>query len=89
MSAREDFIKRLREHPQYREALGRARNAAERKAIASIVEGFFLPAADILGPAIEQAQKDPAFAAKLGRALLEKQSVLTPQSQTPVSGSNS
>lgn len=87
MKNREDFLKRLREDPAYREALGRAKNAAERKFIQKVVEDFVGPFADILGPAIEQAESDPEFAAKLGQALVEKQSVLSQQSQTPTSGS--
>lgn len=86
MKTREDFIKSLKENPQYREALGRARNAEERKAISRIVEGFVSSFADVLGPAIEQAEKDPTFAAKLGKALVEKQDVLNTSPQ-PVSGS--
>jgi hypothetical protein len=87
MKTREDFIKSLRENPQYREALGRARNVEERKAISRIVEGFVGSFAGVLGPAIEQAEQDPTFAAKLGRALVEKQDVLN-KSQQPTSGSN-
>jgi hypothetical protein len=88
MKTREDFIKRLREDPKYREALGRARTAEERKAISRIVEGFVGSFANVLGPAIEQAEQDPAFATKLGRALIEKQDVLS-KSQQHTSGSTS
>jgi len=87
MKTRDEFLKRLREDPAYREALGRAQNAGERKTIQKLVEGFVAPFADILGPAIERAENDPEFAAKLGQALVEKQSVLSNQSQTPTSGS--
>jgi hypothetical protein len=87
MKTREDFIKRLREDPSYREALGRARNAEERKAISRLVEEFVGNFAEVLAPAIAQAESDPDFAAKLGRALVEKQDVLSKQSQAPVSGS--
>jgi len=89
MSGREDFIKRLREHPKYREALGRARNAAERKAISSVVEEFIGNFGEVLGPAMDMAQADPTFAPKLAKAIKERQDVVSQQSQTPVSGSNS
>jgi len=86
MADRTDFVKRLRENPKYREALGRARNAAERKAISDTVEGIIRSFGDIMGPAIDQAQSDPEFAAKLARALQEHKDVLN-RSQQPTSGS--
>ena len=88
MKNREDFLKRLREDPAYRAALGQAKTAAERKHIQKVVEDFIAPFADILGPAIAQAESDPEFATKLGLALVEKQGVLSQQDQkTPTSGS--
>jgi len=87
MSEKIDFIKRLREHPKYREALGRARNAAERKAISNIIEGMVGDFATVLGPAIDMAQTDPEFGAKLTRALKERNDVVSKQSPTTVSGS--
>ena len=86
MKTREDFVKRLREDPRYREALGRARTVAERKAISELVESFVGSAGAILGPIIEQSQNDPEFASQLARALLEKQGVLS-KSQPVASGS--
>ncbi len=85
-SGRDEFIKRLREDPRYRAALGRARNAEERKNISTVVEGFVGSFGDILGPAIEQARNDPKFATKLAKALKEREGVLS-KSQQETSGS--
>jgi hypothetical protein len=82
-----DFVKRLREDPQYRASLGRARNPAERKIIATLVEGLVGGIGDILGPAIEKARNDPTFAAKLARALSEGKDVLSNSEPAP-SGSS-
>jgi hypothetical protein len=84
---RDELIKQLRDDPNYRAALGRARNAAERKAVSAMVEGFVGNVGEILGPAMEQAKNDPEFNAKLARALKEHYSVLNNGSQ-PKSGSN-
>jgi hypothetical protein len=67
--------------------LGAARTDKERQAIIAIVEGFVGDAGAILGPAIEQAKKDPQFAARLGRALLDGKDVLS-NSEPATSGSN-
>lgn len=83
----DDIIKQLRDNPQYREALGRARTPDERKNIARFVEGFasnFAPILQQLGAAMEH---DPEFLIKLGRALVERQDVLNNQSPAPASGS--
>jgi hypothetical protein len=84
---RNDVLKMLRDNPQYREALGRARTPEERKNIQRIVEGFlgnFTPLFQQLSDAVEQ---DPEFPIKLGRALAERQDVLKDASKAPVSGS--
>lgn len=86
-NGRDDFIKRLREDPRYRAALGSARSAKERKNISTVVEGFVGSFGDILGPAIEQAKNDPEFVVKLVKALKERESVLN-KSQQHSSGSN-
>jgi hypothetical protein len=87
MHNRNDFIKRLREDKQYREAMGRCRTSEERKTVANLVETFVGTVGDILGPAIERAQKDPEFSRRLARALSEHKRVLS-NSQMNVSGSN-
>ena len=86
MSGSDDFVKRLREDTQYKEAMGRARSPAERKMIAKFVEGFVGSVGAILGPAIEQARTDPEFAERLRKALNEGKDVLTDEG-TEVSGS--
>jgi hypothetical protein len=85
---KDEYLKRLREDPRYREALGRARTPEERKAISSLVEDFVGSAADILLPALDRVKNDPEFAKQLAKALHERQGVVK-QSTTPVSGSNS
>lgn len=77
MKDRDSLLKALRENPRYRTALGNARNAAERKAIASLVEDLVGSVGDIIGPAMERAKTDPAFAARLARALVEGKDVLS------------
>lgn len=89
MKSREDLVKRLKEDPRYREALGRARNPAERKAIASLVESLVGEAGAILGPIAERVESDPEFREQLAKALNDRQGVVSQQSPTPVSGSNS
>jgi hypothetical protein len=86
--ANNDLIKRLRADPMYKEALGKARSAVERKAIAELVEGLVGPIGDVLGPAIERAKQDPEFAKQLGKALSEGKDVLT-GSMPVTSGTNS
>lgn len=83
----DDFIKRLREDKQYREALGRCKTPAERKAVATFVETFVGTVGNIMGPVIERAEQDPEFAKRLAMALAEHKPVLS-NSQTPTSGSN-
>jgi hypothetical protein len=72
-----DLIKRLRADPMYKEALGKARSPAERKAIAELVEGLVGRVGDILTPVIDRVKHDPEFAEQLGKALDEGKDVLT------------
>jgi hypothetical protein len=84
---RDDILRALRENPQYREALGRARTPEERKNIARLVEGFAGNFAPLLQQVSDAVDSDPEFPIKLGRALADQQDVLKAASQTPVSGS--
>ena len=86
MKTRAEFLKRLRESPGYREVMGRARNAEERKKLAAAAEQFIAPFADLLGPLIARAEADPEFAKQLGRDLVEGKGVLS-TSEPEVSGS--
>lgn len=77
MRSRKDFIDRLRKDEKFTSALARARTPEERTKVQTIVEEFVGSFADVLAPLIEQSMKDPEFAAQLGRALNEKQNVLS------------
>ena len=83
---RKDFLKRLYENEKYKQALARARTPEERRLVAAMVTEFVGGWADILAPIIDQAQKDPAFAERLGRAVNEKRGVVT-GSEPAASGS--
>ena len=82
-----DILKILRENPQYREAMGRARTPEERKNIQHIVEGFVGNFAPFFQQVADAVKNDPELPIKLGRALVEKQDVLKTRNQAPVSGS--
>ena len=85
MRSRQDFIKMLRSSPNYRAALGKARNSEERKLVSAVVEEFVGNFGELLGPLIERAQQDPAFAQQLGKALINDNDVLS--TDGPTSGS--
>lgn len=87
MKDRDSFVKALRADPRYRAALGQARNASERKLVSGLVEELVGAIGEIMGPALERAEKDPAFAARLARALAEGKDVLS-NSEPAMSGSN-
>ncbi len=74
---RKDFLKQLYENDKYKQALTRARTPEERRMVASLVTEFVGGWAEILAPIIDQAQKDPAFAERLGRAVNEQRGVVT------------
>lgn len=69
MSQPNDLVKKLRTDAKYKEALGKARSGAERKAITQLVETFVGAIGDVLGPAIARAKSDPSFARQLAMAL--------------------
>lgn len=81
MKNRDDFMKRLHDADRFKQALATARTDAEREAIKSLVEEFVGGFADVLGPLIVRAEKDPAFARQLGMALIEGKDVLS--NETP------
>lgn len=86
MKNRKDFLKRLYESDKYKQALSRARNDEERRAVVGLLTEFVGNFADVLGPIIDRAQKDPAFAYKLGQAVVERQQVVT-DNEPAVTGS--
>lgn len=86
MRNRSDFIKRLHEADRFKQAMAAARSDAERAAIKKLVEEFVGGFADVLGPMIDRAEKDPAFAQQLGRVLAEGKGVLS-TSESATSGS--
>jgi len=75
--SRKDFLRQLYENDKYKEALAKARTPEERRMIAATVTEFVGSWADILAPIIDQAQKDPAFRERLGRAVNERRGVVT------------
>ncbi len=77
MQNRDDFLKRLREDPRYKEAIAKARTPAEKQKIVNLVEGFVGSFGEILGPLIERSKIDPEFAQQLGQALSGRQDVVT------------
>lgn len=87
MTSRADFLRRLHESQEYRNALAQARTEGERKAVAAFVGEFVGGFADVLGPLIERASRDPVFAAQLGQAVAERRSVVT-AAAPEVSGSH-
>lgn len=87
LKSRQDFLRRLYESPGYRHALAQARSDEERKAVAAFVTEFVGSFADVLGPLIDRASRDPAFAAQLGQAVAERRPVVT-GTVTAASGSD-
>jgi hypothetical protein len=82
MKSKSDFVRRLHEDKKYQAALKSARTDAERQRIATMVESFVGSYGEILGPLIERAKKDPAFAQQLSRALIDGQRVVTSEPVT-------
>ena len=74
---KKEFLKKLYESDKYKNALSRARTDEERRALAGLASEFVAGFADILGPIIERASRDPVFAEQLGRAVVERQGVVT------------
>jgi hypothetical protein len=74
---KQDFLKRLYESDRYKQALAAARTPEERARLAGLVTEFVGSFADVLAPLIDRAQRDPAFAQQLGRAVMERQRVVT------------
>lgn len=72
-----DFLRRLYESDKYKQTMSRARTDGERKAIAGLVTEFVGGFAEILAPIIDRAQHDSVFAGQLGRAVVERQGVVT------------
>lgn len=85
--SRKDFLRRLYENEKYKQALAQARTPAERRLVAALVTDFVGGWADILAPIIDQAQRDPAFAERLGRAVNGQRGVVTGSEPAP-SGSS-
>lgn len=77
LTNRQSFLRKLHESPEYRHALAQATSEEERRAIASFIGEFVGGFADVLGPLIERASRDPAFAAQLGQAVAERRPVVT------------
>jgi len=85
--SRKEFLRRLYESEAYKRAIAGARNEVERRRIAATVTELVTAAADLLVPAIDRVQRDPAFAEQLGRAVVEKLPVVTSNGPA-ASGSN-
>lgn len=83
MHSRAEFLKRLRQDPQYRRALEMAKDEAERRRIISITEEFVGGFADVLSPLIEKAKQDPTFAERLGQSLAEGRDLISESEPAP------
>ena len=77
MGAADSFVSRLRHDRRFIAALSGSRNEEERKAVRDAVEGLVRGFAGVLGPLIDRARSEPAFAQQLGRSFVDGQVVVT------------
>lgn len=82
----QELLKLLRSNTLYRQALGSARNDAERAQLAAAAESYVTSVGEVLLPLIVRAKSDPDFAKQLSEALKGSSSVL--KGSEPETGSD-
>lgn len=82
MNDREELIKKLHASKRFQAALENARTPEERASLQRAGEMFVSSFAGLLESALEKAKSDPTFREQLGRAVVQRQGVVTSEPVT-------